>query len=72
VLARQVKLSDAEMTPENVNYAVKISYVASLLGGLPDIGGYRQPETAKSPLDAIERLEGSVFLIAASVPAEGQ
>jgi S1-C subfamily serine protease len=71
VLAKQTKMTEADVAPENVNYALKINYVANLLDGLPDIGNYRPPQAAKSALDAIDRLEGSVFLIAASIPAEG-
>lgn len=61
VIARMDSNGDALL--QNVNYAVKIAYVRSLLSELPDIGGYRPEKTSESLTALVGQLKGSVFML---------
>jgi hypothetical protein len=68
VISKLSRTSDDEVA-QNVNYALKISYVRGLLAELPDIGGWRLPAPAgKSRADLVAALQGGVFLIIAVSP----
>jgi S1-C subfamily serine protease len=51
---------------QNVNYAIKIAYVRSLLAELPDIGGYRPLKAAASVAGLASELRNSVFMLLVS------
>lgn len=68
VISKLNHTSEREVA-QNVNYALKISYVRGLLAGLPDIGGWRLPAPAgKTRADLVAALQGGVFLIIAVSP----
>lgn len=48
---------------QNVNYAIKIGYVRSLLADLPDIGGYRVLKPSASMTGLASDLRNSIFML---------
>lgn len=53
----------AESGLQNVNYAIKIAYVRSLLAELPDIGGYRVLKPSASVTGLAADLRNSIFML---------
>jgi S1-C subfamily serine protease len=54
---------DADDPLQNVNYAVKVTYVRSLLSELPDLGGYRPLKVSNTTPGLIADLRNSVFML---------
>jgi S1-C subfamily serine protease len=69
VLARLVETTGKESL-ENVNYALKADYIQAILGSLPDLGGYSTAQPAVTRSQAINSLQGSVYLIMAARAAK--
>ena len=59
----RMQTAGANETAQNVNYALKITYVRALLDQLPDIGGARPARVETTRAAAVADLQGSVFLI---------
>lgn len=57
------KNGDADSPLQNVNYALKIAYVRSLLSELPDLGGYRPLKASASIPGLVADLRQSVFML---------
>jgi S1-C subfamily serine protease len=55
---------------QNVNYAIKVAYVRSLLADLPDLGGYRPLKASASIPGLVADLRRSVFMVV--VPPQGE
>ncbi|HEX7760306.1 MAG TPA: serine protease [Caulobacteraceae bacterium] len=62
VISRMERTGEDE-TAQNINYALKISYVRALLAELPDIGGYRPARLEPTRAAAVADLQGGVFMI---------
>ena len=69
IVISKLSRTSSDEVAQNVNYALKISYVRGLLAELPDVGGWRLPAPAgKSRADLVAALQGGVFLIIAVSP----
>ncbi|MDQ2861327.1 MAG: S1C family serine protease [Pseudomonadota bacterium] len=66
IVVSKMELAGENEIAQNVNYAVKIAYVRTLLSELPNIGGYRSPRPATSLVGLVADLKGAVFLIISS------
>jgi S1-C subfamily serine protease len=65
VISKMTKAGDDEVA-QNVNYALKIGYVRSLMAELPTLGA-PAAATPRSSLSAlVAELQGSVFLVIAT------
>jgi S1-C subfamily serine protease len=56
-----------EQKPENVNYALKISYLRPLLEGLPDLGGYVVVKPAETHDAMVAAARKAVFMLVVKV-----
>lgn len=63
MVVSRMQTAGANETAQNVNYALKITYVRALLDQLPDIGGARPARVETTRAAAVADLQGSVFLI---------
>jgi S1-C subfamily serine protease len=55
---------------QNVNYAIKVAYVRSLLADLPDLGGYRALKVSASIPGLVADLRRSVFMVVVAPESE--
>jgi S1-C subfamily serine protease len=69
VISTLVRTSDDDIA-QNVNYALKVSYVRGLLSELPDVGGYRLVKPAAGRTALVGALQDAVFMILAVLPKD--
>jgi S1-C subfamily serine protease len=69
IVVSRLQMTSSDEIAQNVNYALKISYVRALLEGLPALENALPSVTPMSVVDAIQREKGAVFLLVASAPS---
>ena len=64
VKSKLLRFDDADSpAPENVNYAVKTSYLRPMLEDLPDLGNYEAMKASPSQEQMVSDARGAVFML---------